>query len=368
MRIGYQNRPRLFDLAIRKPDPLFSEVVEIDERIAANGDVLKAPDPETVRRQLVVLRGQAIDSLAVCLLHAYKCPEHEQLVGRIARELGFAEISLSSRVAPLAKIVSRGDTTVVDAYLNPVLRAYINGLRTALDAGRLQVLTSAGGLVDADFFVGKDSILSGPAGGVIGFSRVAQAAGFERSIGFDMGGTSTDVSRFDGGYQREYETKKAGVRIVAPMMAIETVAAGGGSVCRFDGVKLVVGPESATADPGPACYGRGGPLAVTDMNLYQGKILAEHFPFPLDRDCVETRLRDLCDRIAQATGRQYRPHELADGFLRVANAKMVQAIRTISIAKGADPPVRARCLRRGCRAACLCGRSRTRHSPNPRLP
>jgi 5-oxoprolinase (ATP-hydrolysing) len=337
LRIGYQNRPRLFDLAIRKPDPLFSAVVEIDQRMAADGQVLKPPDPEAVRSQLAVLRHQGIESLAVCLLHAYMYPEHELLVGRLAEELGFPEISLSSRVAPLVKIVSRGDTTVVDAYLNPVLRAYIGRLRKSLGAGRLQLLTSAGGLVDADSFVGKDSILSGPAGGVIGFSRVAQAAGFERAIGFDMGGTSTDVSRFDGGYQREYETEKAGVRIVAPMMAIETVAAGGGSVCRFDGVKLVVGPESATADPGPACYGRGGPLAVTDMNLYQGKILAERFPFPLDREVVETRLQSLCHEIAGATGRRYTPHELADGFLRVANAKMVQAIRTISIAKGADP-------------------------------
>ena len=337
LRIGYQNRPRLFDLAIRKPDPLFSAVVEIDERIAADGTVLKAPNPEAVRAQLAALRGQAIESLAVCLLHAYVHPEHEQLIGRIARELGFSEISLSSRVAPLVKIVSRGDTTVVDAYLNPVLRAYIDGLRKALGPGRLQILTSAGGLVDADSFVGKDSILSGPAGGVIGFSQVAQAAGFQRAIGFDMGGTSTDVSRFDGGYQREYETEKAGVRIVAPMMAIETVAAGGGSVCRFDGVKLMVGPESAAADPGPACYGRGGPLAVTDMNLYQGKILAEHFPFPLDRRVVDGQLQALCREIARATGRRYGPHELADGFLRVANAKMVQAIRTISIAKGADP-------------------------------
>lgn len=337
LRIGYQNRPKLFELAIRKPEVLFSAVVEIDERIAADGEVLKALDPEAVRVQLAAMQEQGIRSLAVCLLHAYAHPDHEELVGRIARDLGFEEISLSSRVAPLVKIVSRGDTTVVDAYLNPVLRAYVAGLRNAIGPGRLQILTSAGGLVDADRFVGKDSILSGPAGGVIGFSHVAQGAGFQRAIGFDMGGTSTDVARFDGRYQREYETEKAGVRIVAPMMAIETVAAGGGSVCRFDGVKLVVGPESAGADPGPVCYGRGGPLAVTDMNVYQGKILADHFPFPLDRQAIGTRLEALCDEIARATDRLLRPHELADGFLRVANARMVQAIRTISIAKGADP-------------------------------
>ena len=180
-------------------------------------------------------------------------------------------------------------------------------LRRALGGGRLQILTSAGGLVEADRFVGKDSILSGPAGGVIGFSHVARAAGFQRAIGFDMGGTSTDVSRFDGGYQREYETEKAGVRIVAPMMAIETVAAGGGSICRFDGVKLAVGPDSAGADPGPACYGRGGPLAVTDMNLYQGKILADHFPFPWTMPRSTGGSQALCDEIARATGRRYQP-------------------------------------------------------------
>jgi 5-oxoprolinase (ATP-hydrolysing) len=337
LSIGCQNRPRLFDLAIRKPDPLYCEVVEIDERVTAEGKVLRAPDPEAVRRQLTALRRRGIESLAVCLLHAWMNPEHELHIGRVARELGFSEISLSSRVAPLVKIVPRGDTTVVDAYLNPVLRAYIEGLRRALGNGRLQIITSAGGLVDADSFVGKDSILSGPAGGVIGFSHVARAAGFARAIGFDMGGTSTDVSRFDGGYQREYETEKAGIRIVAPMMAIDTVAAGGGSVCRFDGVKLVVGPASAGAEPGPACYGRGGPLAVTDMNLYQGKIRAAYFPFPLDRDAVDGPLRALCGEIARTTGRPYTPHELADGFLRIANAKMVEAIRTISIAKGADP-------------------------------
>src|SRR5580700_10192893 len=196
-------------------------------------------------------------------------------------------------------------------------------------------MTSAGGLVDASRFVGKDSILSGPAGGVIGFSRVAERAGFERSIGFDMGGTSTDVSRFDGTYEREFETQKAGVRIVAPMLAVETVAAGGGSICDFDGVKLVVGPASAGADPGPACYGRGGPLTVTDMNLFLGKIPPERFPFPLDRHAVEAGLRSLCERIpASALGERFDPVELAQGFVDVANANMVRAIRKISVAKG----------------------------------
>ena len=222
------------------------------------------------------------------------------MVEQVAREVGFSEISRSSRLAPLIKIVSRGDTTVVDAYLNPVLRSYVERLHRALGTGRLKLMTSAGGLVDATRFVGKDSILSGPAGGVIGFSRVAQRAGFERSIGFDMGGTSTDVSRFAGEYEREYEVQKAGVRIVAPMLAVETVAAGGGSICDFDAVKLVVGPASAGADPGPACYGRGGPLTVTDANLLLGKLPPNHFPFPLDYEAARQRIGDLCERIASA--------------------------------------------------------------------
>ena len=452
--IANQDRPRLFDLAIQKPEPLFERVVEIDERLDANGNVLRSPDEEIVCRQLRELRQTGVESIGICLLHSFANPAHEQLVERLARETGFTEISTSSRLSPLIKIVSRGDTTLMDAYLNPVLREYVGtiraslgiadcGLRIAdcnessadreidlireilrsawmplstqpdewqvfltdftsrLEAAGLQrssvftvrlvadalaaellkssnsgtviscndfcmqlerwlriakpfreeahsairnpqsaikVMTSAGGLVDADRFVGKDSILSGPAGGVIGFSRVAQRAGFAKSIGFDMGGTSTDVARFDGTYEMEYETKKAGVRVVSPMLAIETVAAGGGSVCGFDGVKLHVGPESAGADPGPACYGRGGPLTVTDVNLYLGKILPARFPFPLDRAAVEHRLGELCKRIADSPlGKQYTPTELAQGYVDIANANMVRAIRRISVAKGYDP-------------------------------
>ncbi|MBW3598763.1 MAG: hydantoinase, partial [Planctomycetes bacterium] len=241
LHIGYQNRPRLFDLAIKKPPPLFTAVVEIDERVTAGGEVLRPPDPNAIRAALEPLREHGIESLAICLMHAWRFSAHEELIEQVARDIGFEEISLSSRTAPVIKIVARGDTTVLDAYLNPVLRRYVQRLRNSLDAAgksELRLLTSAGGLVDADHFVGKDSILSGPAGGVVGFSRAAQAAGFSRAIGFDMGGTSTDVSRFDGRFELEYETEKAGVRLVAPMMAIETVAAGGGSICRFDGVKL----------------------------------------------------------------------------------------------------------------------------------
>jgi 5-oxoprolinase (ATP-hydrolysing) len=300
--------------------------------------VLRAPAPEAIRKQLESVRTAGIKSLAICLLHSFANAAHEEIVERIAREIGFAEISTSGRLSPLIKIVSRGDTTAVDGYLNPILRAYVERLQLSLGAGQLKLMTSAGGLVDATRFVGKDSILSGPAGGVIGFSRVAQRAGFRKSIGFDMGGTSTDVSRFDGIFEREFETKKAGVRIVAPMLAVETVAAGGGSICDFDGVKLVVGPASAGADPGPASYGRGGPLTVTDVNLFLGKLPPERFPFPLDRPAVTARLKSLCQRIvASPSGRKFTPAELAQGFIDVANANMVRAIRKISVAKGYDP-------------------------------
>jgi 5-oxoprolinase (ATP-hydrolysing) len=226
----------------------------------------------------------------------------------------------------------------MNAYLNPVLEDYVARLQRSLPGSELRLMTSAGGLISAERFHGKDSVLSGPAGGVIGFSHVARQAGFGRAIGFDMGGTSTDVSRFDGRYDYEYETQKAGVRIVAPMMAIETVAAGGGSICGFDGVKLFVGPQSAGADPGPACYGRGGPLTITDVNLFLGKILPERFPFPLDGQIVARRLAALCDEIAVSPmGRRFTPHELAEGFVEIANATMARAIRKVSIAKGYDP-------------------------------
>jgi 5-oxoprolinase (ATP-hydrolysing) len=338
--IANQDRPRLFDLAVHKTEPLFERVVEINERLDATGSVLHEPDEATVRRQLAELKRTGVESIAICLLHSFANPVHEQLVERIAREVGFDEISTSSRLSPLIKVVSRGDTTVVDAYLNPVLRDYVERLRASLGKPQsaLKIMTSAGGLVDADRFVGKDSMLSGPAGGVVGFSRVAQRAGFAKSIGFDMGGTSTDVSRFDGKYELEFETQKAGVRVVAPMLAIHTVAAGGGSICRFDGVKLAVGPESSGADPGPACYGRGGRLSVTDVNLALGRIVPSRFPFPLDRTAVEQRLQALCDEIADSPlGRRYTAVELADGFLKIANANMTRAIRRISVAKGYDP-------------------------------
>ena len=336
--IGNQDRPRLFDLVIRKPEPLFERVIEANERIDADGNVLSPPQLQDVQQKLQAARDDGIESVAICLLHSFANSDHEEQIETAARAAGFTEVSRSSRLSPLIKIVSRTDTTLVDAYLNPILRQYVTRLRGSLGDSSLKIMTSAGGLVDADRFVGKDSILSGPAGGVIGFSRVAERAGFDRSIGFDMGGTSTDVSRFDGSYEREFETTKAGVRIVSPMLAIETVAAGGGSICDFDGVKLAVGPASAGADPGPACYGRGGPLTVTDLNVHLGRILPDRFPFPLDTDAVTSRLEALCTRIAESPmGRRYTPTELAEGFLQIAIANMVRAIRNISVARGYDP-------------------------------
>ncbi|HZN35826.1 MAG TPA: hydantoinase B/oxoprolinase family protein, partial [Pirellulaceae bacterium] len=301
-----------------------------------DGQILAPLDAGDALGKLTALRDAGIESLAICLLNSYANPSHEEQLETLARQAGFAEISLSSRVAPLMKIVSRGDTTVVDAYLNPLLRQYVERLRSALPGSDVRLMTSSGGLVSGERFSGKDSILSGPAGGVVGFSRAAQAAGFAKAIGFDMGGTSTDVARFDGRFEYEHETEKAGVRIVAPMLAIETVAAGGGSICRFDGVKLVVGPESAGADPGPACYGRGGPLTVTDCNLFLGRLIEEHFPFSLSHAAVEQRLAQIAGEVA-AAGKPLSATELAEGFLAIANANMAQTIRSISLAKGYQP-------------------------------
>ncbi len=337
LAIGYQNRPRLFELAIVKPAPLHREVLEVEERLAADGSVLRAPDAAAVRRGLDDLRRRGIESVAICLLHSYRDPRHEEVVAREAVAAGFEQVSLSSRVSPTIKIVARGDTTVVDAYTTPVVRGYVAAIRERMPVGRLRLMTSAGGLVDAGAASGKDTILSGPAGGVVALAAATREAGLERAIGFDMGGTSTDVSRFSGELAYEFETEKAGVRIVAPMLEIETVAAGGGSICDFDGQKLVVGPRSSGADPGPACYGRGGPLSLTDVNLWLGRILSERFPFVLDEAAVVKRLDQVRAAIEEGTGRRLALEEIADGFVRIANASMAAAIRKVSVAKGYDP-------------------------------
>lgn len=349
LRIGYQTRPDLFTLDIRLPQMLYSEVLEADERIDVSGQILQPLDRSRLYQGLQCAYSRGLRSLAVVLMHAYRFPMHERAVAEIAREIGFTQISISSEVSPLMKLVSRGDTTVVDAYLSPVLRRYIDqvdaelqGMRSA--GGRLMFMQSNGGLTGAHRFRGKDAILSGPAGGVVGMVRTALAAGFDRLIGFDMGGTSTDVSHYAGEYERTFETEVAGIRLQAPMMRIHTVAAGGGSVLRFDGARFRVGPESAGAHPGPAGYRSGGPLTVTDCNLMLGRLQPAHFPRvfgpdadqPLDLASVRQQFQALSEQIAQSTGVRRSPRQVAEGFLAIAVENMANAIKRISIERGYD--------------------------------
>lgn len=336
LAIGNQDRPRLFDLSARRNPPLYSWSVELDERLDKDGRVLRPLDEEQARRELQRLRREGCESLAVCLLHSWRDPRHERRVEEIARAEGFEWVTLSSAVSSTIRIVPRADTTVADAYLSPVIHDYIRSISKCLDGSRVHLLTSSGGLVSPQMAGGKDLVLSGPAGGVTAVARIGRATDTPKVIGFDMGGTSTDVCRWDGGLEYEYETEKAGVRLVTPMLAIETVAAGGGSVCGFDGYRLTVGPESAGATPGPACYGSGGPLTITDMNLLLGRILPESFPFDLDRGALDQRIEERIAEIGEATGRVYTPVELAEGYLRIANLHMAAAIRRISVARGYD--------------------------------
>ncbi|MFQ5413330.1 MAG: hydantoinase B/oxoprolinase family protein [Phycisphaerae bacterium] len=336
LTIGDQDRPKLFELNIHKRDELAERVVEIDERIDARGNVLRAPDAAVVRRQLAALAADGVEAVAVCLLHAHVNPAHEDLVAGIASRVGFAHVAVSSRVSRLQRIVPRGDTTVVDAYLGPVIERYVASIRRSLPHACLKLMTSTGGLVDASAVSGKDTVLSGPAGGVVGCAHVSRRAGADKVIAFDMGGTSTDVSRVDGPFAYTHETVKAGVRIMTPMLAVETVAAGGGSVCAFDGQKLTVGPGSAGADPGPACYGRGGPATLTDMNVVLGRIPPACFPFRLDVAASRRVVDALCDDVNRATGSALTRAALAEGCVRIANANMAAAIRRISVAKGYD--------------------------------
>ncbi len=349
LRIGYQTRPRLFDLHIKRPDLLYEQVGEVSERLDADGEVLRDLDEAGARTLLQGAFDEGIRSVAIAFLHAYLNPEHEARVARIAREIGFTQVSASHEVSRLAKLVGRGDTTVVDAYLSPILRRYVDQVADALDVGRacgkLLFMQSNGGLTDAGLFQGKDAILSGPAGGIVGMVETGRAAGFDKLIGFDMGGTSTDVSHYAGDFERSFETEVAGVRMRAPMMDIHTVAAGGGSICTFRDGRFQVGPESAGADPGPACYRRGGPLTVTDCNVMLGKLNADHFPHvfgpegdqPLDRDMVQQLFLELSDEVARATGAEPRmPEDLAEGFLRIAVDNMANAIKKISVQRGHD--------------------------------
>ncbi len=337
LAIGTQARPDIFALAIQRPDLLYRAVLEVDARCDARGKLLERPDPARLRAELARLRESGLRSAAVVFLHAYCAPELEREAGALARDAGFEHVALSHELAAEMGMVARGDTACVDAYLTPLLRDYVEELRRELPGSRLRIMQSSGGLIDADRFRGPQAVLSGPAGGVVAYARVAQQLGHDRAIGFDMGGTATDVSRFDGEFERSYETETAGVRIRTPQMAIHTVAAGGGSLCRYDGHRLSVGPESAGAVPGPLCYGSSDAreLTLTDVNLYLGRLAADRFPFPLERAPVERALHELAERLRER-GTPRTRDEIAAGFFEIANASMAEAIRKVSVARGYD--------------------------------
>ncbi|HEY9762915.1 MAG TPA: hydantoinase B/oxoprolinase family protein [Trichocoleus sp.] len=387
LRIGYQNRPNIFARHIELPEMLYEQVIEVDERVSAQGEVLRpllAEEETRLRGALQAVYDTGVRVCAVVLMHGYRYPAHEQRVAELVRQVGFTQVSVSHQVSPLMKLISRGDTTVVDAYLSPILRRYVD--RVACELGgrqeerevgrqeqevrgqrmegnasgpsfdpprspRLMFMQSNGGLTDAALFQGKDSILSGPAGGVVGAVQTSRMAGYTKIIGFDMGGTSTDVSHCSGEYERTFETEVAGVRLRAPMMAIHTVAAGGGSILSFDGSRYRVGPASAGAYPGPACYRKGGPLAVTDCNVMVGKLQPEFFPqvfgpagnLPLDVEVVRQKFNELAERIGQETGNSRTPEQVAAGFLAIAVEKMANAIKKISVQRGHDVTEYALC-------------------------
>ncbi|MGX5737113.1 hydantoinase B/oxoprolinase family protein [Bosea thiooxidans] len=344
LRIGYQERPNIFAKEIIKPEQLYEAVVEIEERVLADGTVERAPDEAAIRKALQAQYDAGFRAVAIVFMHGYRYPAHEQVAARVARELGFPQVSVSHEVSPLVKLVGRGDTTVVDAYLSPILSRYVKQVSEELDVARtgarLMFMMSSGGLTAAELFQGKDAILSGPAGGVVGLAETGRSAGFDKVIGFDMGGTSTDVAHFDGEYERAFETEVAGVRMRAPMMLIHTVAAGGGSILHFDGSRFRVGPDSAGANPGPAAYRRGGPLAVTDANVMVGKLIPTYFPAifgpqqnePLDVEAVRAKFAALAAEVGDGRSAE----EVADGFIQIAVANMAEAIKKISVQRGYD--------------------------------
>ncbi len=344
LRIAYQNRPKLFVRNIVLPSLVYERVIEVDERVGAHGDIVVPLDLAAATDDLRAVRDAGIGACAIVLMHGYRYPEHEQKLAALARGIGFTQVSVSHEVSPLMKLVSRGDTTVVDAYLSPILRRYVAQVESELPGVRLQFMQSSGGLTDAHRFQGKDAILSGPAGGIVGAVQVSRLAGFDRIIGFDMGGTSTDVTHYAGEYERAFVTEVAGVRLRAPMMRIHTVAAGGGSICSYDGARFKVGPESAGANPGPASYRRGGPLTVTDCNVMVGKIDPAMFPavfgasgdLPLDAGIVHQKFDALAHALAGVTGRRHAPEDVADGFLKIAVDNMAHAIKHISVERGYD--------------------------------
>jgi 5-oxoprolinase (ATP-hydrolysing) len=344
LRIGNQTRPRLFDLDIRLPSMLYERVVEIGGRVGIDGTEIEPLDEAGAEQAFTEARTAGISACAIVLMHAWKYPEDERRLAALARAAGFTQVSASHQVSALLRLVPRGDTTVVDAYLSPILRRYVDQVAAELEGVRLYFMQSNGGLADATGFQGKDAILSGPAGGIVGAARTASAAGFDRIISFDMGGPSADVGLYAGEFERAFETQVAGVRMRAPMMAINTVAAGGGSILHFDGARFRVGPDSAGADPGPACYRRGGPLTVTDANVCVGKIQPPHFPAifgpsadqPLDAAVVMAKFTELADEIVRVTGAPRDVRMVAEGFLRVAVGNMANAIKQVSVQKGHD--------------------------------
>ncbi|MEC4818359.1 MAG: hydantoinase/oxoprolinase family protein [Scytonema sp. PMC 1069.18] len=353
LRIGYQNRPDIFARHIILPTMLYKQVIEVDERYDANGQELTPVNIEQVKHDLQAAYNTGVRSCAIVFMHSYRYPNHEQQVAQLAQDIGFTQISVSHQLSPLMKLVSRGDTTVVDAYLTPILRRYVNQVATQLKGEnqekphtpiKLMFMKSDGGLVAAEQFQGKDSILSGPAGGIVGAVQTSQRAGFDLVITFDMGGTSTDVAHFKGEYERQLDTEIAGARMRVPVLAIHTIAAGGGSILFFDGSSYRVGPESAGSNPGPACYRRGGPLAVTDANVMLGKIHPQYFPpvfgpdgnLPLDKDIVLSKFTQLAKDIAGTTGDTRTPEQVAEGFIAIAVENMANAIKKISLQRGYD--------------------------------
>jgi len=337
LEIGNQQRPELFALEIVKPAPLYERVVEVDERLAADGSILRELDPREIGPVTAELLEAGVRVAAVCLLHGYRNPEHEQRLAASLSEAGFEHVSTSAELAPLIRYLPRAETTVVDAYLAPVIDSYVEGVRSALELSRLELMTSAGGLVGADHFQPKDSLLSGPAGGVVGAVAAGKRSGFERVIAFDMGGTSTDVSRFDGEYDYRFDTRVGDAHLMAPALSIETVAAGGGSICSYDQARPTVGPESCGAVPGPACYGAGGPLSLTDVNLLLGRLAPDRFEIPIDRAAAAARAREVLDGVRAGGDRSLELESLLAGFLQIANERMAEAVRRISIREGYDP-------------------------------
>ncbi len=344
LRIGYQNRPDIFARHIILPPMLYEQVIEVEERFDANGNELIPVNIEQVTEDLQLAYNTGIRSCAIVLMHSYRYPQHEQQVANIAQQIGFSQISISHQVSPVMKLVSRGDTTVVDAYLTPILRRYVNRVASQLPNVKLLFMKSDGGLVDAKKFQGKDSLLSGPAGGIVGAVQTSLRAGFEKIITFDMGGTSTDVAHFKGEYERQTEIEIAGVRMRVPVLDIHTVAAGGGSILFFDGHIFRVGPESAGANPGPTCYRREGQLTVTDANVMLGKIQPDYFPhvfgvsgdLPLDKKSVIKQFTQLTEQIKTATSNVHTSEQIAAGFIAIAVENMANAIKKISLQRGYD--------------------------------